>query len=128
MLGKKEPKISILEIPKRGKKRASLLAFIDEKGKTVGRLDILNKKVVFRGQCDQAARKFFQVCKGFIDEYIKESLTPKVTPEEEKADNSVLGRAMRKVGLKKFDVLTSRMREGRLIIVTKSGQKFKIDV
>ena len=100
MLGKKEPKVSTMEIPQRGKKRATLLAFIDEKGKTVGRLDILNKKVVFRGQCDLAARKFFQVCKGFIDEYIKESLT-KVVPEKEEEDNTKLGRAMRKVGLKK---------------------------
>lgn len=128
MLGKKEPRISTLEMPKRGRKIATLLAISDEKGKKIGRLEILNKKVVFRGQCDLAARKFFQCCKGFIDKYIEESLAVKVTPEQEEIDNSVLGRAVRKIGLKKTDVLTNRVREGQLIIVTKNGQKHKIDV
>ncbi len=114
----KKGTVSRLEMPKRGKKIASLLAFCDEKGKVIGRLDIRNKSVVFRGSCDLAARRFFQTTKGFIEEYIKESLNPAPTPEEVEKDDSKLGRAMRSVGLKKTDVLISRMREGERIVVT----------
>jgi len=116
---------SRLDIPSRTKKLCSLIAIRDEKGKVVGRLDIRNKTVVFRGKFDLAARAFFQKTKVFIEGYIKESLTPTPTPEKVEEDNSKLGRAMRSVGLKKTDVLISRMREGELVVVTKCGRKFK---
>ena len=115
-----------LDLPKRGKKIASLLAIKDENGKVVGRLDIRNKSVVFRGKCDLAARAFFQASKKFIEEYIKESLSPVPSPEEVAKDDSKLGRAIRHLGLKKCDILMNRMREGRLVIVTKAGRKYKI--
>lgn len=113
-----------LEMPKRGKKIASLLAIRDEKGKIVGRLDVRNKTVVFRGKCDEAAKAFFQGTKEFVEGYIKESLMPK--PEKVEGEMSQLARALRKLGLKKSDVLAHKIRDGQMVIVTQNGQKLKV--
>ena len=112
-----------LDMPSRGKKIASLLAIRDEKQKVVGRLDIRNKTVIFRGKCDEAARAFFQASKEFIEGYIRESLTPKPKPEKIAEDESRLGRALRTLHLKKSDVLSHNIRDGRMVIVTQDGKK-----
>jgi len=108
-------------LPSKRKGLCTLLSITDEKGKLVGRLDVRNRTVIFHGKCDEAAKAFFQASKSFIETYIRESLMPK--PEEVKEDMSQVARALRKLGLKKSDVLASNVRDGRVVIVTQNGKK-----
>lgn len=111
-------------LPSKRKGLCTLLSITDAKGKLVGRLDVRNRTVIFHGKCDEAAKAFFQASKSFIEAYIRESLMPK--PEEVKEDEGQLARAIRKLGLKKSDVLAHNVRDGRLVIVTQDGKKFTV--
>ena len=113
-----------LGIPSKKKGICTLLAITDEKGKVIGRLDVRNRTVIFRGKCDEAAKAFFQGTKEFVEGYIKESLMPK--REKVEGEMSQLARALRKLGLKKSDVLAHKIRDGQMVIVTQNGQKLKV--
>ncbi len=115
-----------VNLPRRGNKRCSLIDIRDEKDRIIGQLNVISRKVVFRGKCDLAARAFFQSMKGFIEAYIKESLKPPPDVEDEMRDETRLKIAMRALKMKKEDYLSHNVRDGVLIIVTQNGQKHKI--
>lgn len=112
-----------IDLPSKKKGLCSLLSIRDEKGRVIARLDIKGRSVVFQGKCDEAARAFFRSTKAFIVEYIKESLAPKPEPEEVEKDQSRLARGLRKLGIKQNEVIAHNIRDGRLVIVTRDGQK-----